>query len=177
MKNRIISIITVIMISSVTLSSGLHFVMAEDNVITNETSNSVNTLSINEQKEQVAEELQKAEEQLSYVQGELSESIIQIQELDDRIQGYQEKLDEVNSKYQEPVVLFCRQRRLQAQKILKTQQSAAGCLLPSHQRYLSGKYQSPLHLLKCVHVMRLPVLQPAFPLHEPKFRKQNRRPV
>lgn len=102
MRNRIISTALVIIISAFTLSSSLYFVMAEDNVITNASeNNNVNTLSLNEQKEQVEEELQKAQEQLSYVQGELTEAVIQIQELDDRIREYQEKLDEVNSKYQE----------------------------------------------------------------------------
>ena len=107
MKNKIVSTIVLIIVAILIISSSLNFVLAEDitnseeNVVSNETSNSVNTLSLNEQKEQVTQELEKAEEQLTYVQGELSDAVIQIQELDDRIKEYQKQLDEVNAKYQE----------------------------------------------------------------------------
>ena len=107
MKNKIVSTIVLIIVAILIISSSLNFVLAEDNtnsvenVVSNETSNSVNTLSLNEQKEQVTQELEKAEEQLTYVQGELSDAVIQIQELDDRIKEYQKQLDEVNANYQE----------------------------------------------------------------------------
>ena len=107
MKNKIVSTIALIIVAILIISSSLNFVLAEDitnseeNVVSNETSNSVNTLSLNEQKEQVTQELEKAEEQLTYVQGELSDAVIQIQELDDRIKEYQKQLDEVNANYQE----------------------------------------------------------------------------
>ena len=107
MKNKIVSTIVLIIVAILIISSSLNFVLAEDitnseeNVVSNETSNSVNTLSHNEQKEQVTQELEKAEEQLTYVQGELSDAVIQIQELDDRIKEYQKQLDEVNANYQE----------------------------------------------------------------------------
>lgn len=106
MKNKIVSTIALLIVVTLILSSSLYFVKAEDNINTNESNNTtdnntVNTLSLNEQKEQVEEELKKAEEQLSYVQGELSEAVIQIQELDDKIQEYQKQLDEVNAKYKE----------------------------------------------------------------------------
>ena len=107
MKNKIVSTIALIIVAILIISSSLNFVLAEDNTnsvengIRNETSNSVNTLSLNEQKEQVTQELEKAEEQLTYVQGELSDAVIQIQELDDRIKEYQKQLDEVNANYQE----------------------------------------------------------------------------
>ena len=98
MKNKIVSTVILLIVAILILSSSLHFVMAEDNTISNDT---VNTLSLNEQKEQVEQELEKAEEQLTYVQGELSDAVIQIQKLDDRIQEYQKQLDEVNATYQE----------------------------------------------------------------------------
>ena len=103
MKNKIAT--------TLILSSCLYFVKAEDNVsngentvsneVTNQTSNTVNTLSLNEQKEQVAEELAKAEEQLTYVQDELSEAVVQLQKMDDKINEYQASLDEVSRKYEE----------------------------------------------------------------------------
>lgn len=101
MKNKIVSTVILLIVAILILSSSLHFVMAKDNTISNDTTNTVNTLSLNEQKEQVEQELEKAEEQLTYVQGELSDAVIQIQKLDDRIQEYQKQLDEVNATYQE----------------------------------------------------------------------------
>ena len=108
MKNKIVSTIAVLILTTLTLSSCLYFVRAEDNVETNETvannnqtSNSVNTLSLNEQKEQVSEELAKAEEQLTYVQEELSKAVVDLQKMDDKINEYQATLDQVNSQYEE----------------------------------------------------------------------------
>lgn len=107
MRNKIARTITVLILTTLILSSCLYFVRAaEDTDIlsenTNETSNNtVNSLSLNEQKEQVEEELAKAEEQLTYVQEELSEAVVQLQEMDDRINEYQATLDQVNSQYEE----------------------------------------------------------------------------
>lgn len=108
MKNKIVSTIAVLILTTLILSSCLYFVRAEDNVETNETvannnqtSNSVNTLSLNEQKEQVSEELAKAEEQLTYVQEELSKAVVDLQKMDDKINEYQATLDKVNSQYEE----------------------------------------------------------------------------
>ena len=108
MKNKIVSTIAVLILTTLILSSCLYFVRAEDNVETNETvannnqtSNSVNTLSLNEQKEQVSEELAKAEEQLTYVQEELSQAVVDLQKMDDKINEYQATLNQVNSQYSE----------------------------------------------------------------------------
>ena len=107
MKNKIVSTIVVLILTTLILSSCLYFVRAEDNVISNEnslnnkTSNSVNTLSLNEQKEQVSEELAKAEEQLTYVQEELSKAVVDLQKMDDKINEYQATLNQVNSQYSE----------------------------------------------------------------------------
>ncbi len=111
MKNKIVSTISVLIITTLILSSCLYFVKAEDNIannemqennaLQNETNNTVNTLSLSEQKEQVEQELQKAQEQLTYVQEELSDSIIELQQMDDKINEYQNTLNEVNTKYQE----------------------------------------------------------------------------
>ena len=135
MKNKIVSTIALLILTTLILSSCLYFVKAEDNVVTNETqnneenqNNTVNTLSLNEQKEQVEQELQKAEEQLTYVQDELSESIVQLQEMDDKINEYQASLDEVNSQYEE-----LQKRVEESEKQLAEAQ---------------GKYDKKLNLLK-----------------------------
>ena len=107
MRNKIARTITVLILTTLILSSCLYFVRAAEDTATlsentNETSNNtVNSLSLNEQKEQVEEELAKAEEQLTYVQEELSEAVVQLQEMDDRINEYQATLDQVNSQYEE----------------------------------------------------------------------------
>ena len=108
MKNKIVSTIAVLILTTLILSSCLYFVRAEDSVGTienaienNQASNSVNTLSLNEQKEQVSEELAKAEEQLTYVQEELSKAVVDLQKMDDKINEYQTTLNQVNSKYSE----------------------------------------------------------------------------
>lgn len=108
MKNKIVSTITLLLVTTLILSSCLTFVKAEDNEISNDIENNnqtqdenkVNTLSLNEQKEQVEKELQKAQEQLEYVQDELGDTISNIQKLDDRINQYQRELDKVNLEYQ-----------------------------------------------------------------------------
>ena len=108
MKNKIVSTIAALILTTLILSSCLYFVSAEDSVGTNETvtennqtTNTVNTLSLNEQKEQVSEELAKAEEQLTYVQEELSKAVVDLQKMDDKINEYQTTLNQVNSKYSE----------------------------------------------------------------------------
>lgn len=107
MRNKIARTITVLILTTLILSSCLYFVRAAEDTATlsentNEISNNtVNSLSLNEQKEQVEEELVKAEEQLTYVQEELSEAVVQLQEMDDKINEYQATLDQVNSQYEE----------------------------------------------------------------------------
>ena len=107
MRNKIARTITVLILTTLILSSCLYFVRAaEDTATLNEntneiSNNTVNSLSLNEQKEQVEEELAKAEEQLTYVQEELSEAVVQLQEMDDKINEYQATLDQVNNQYEE----------------------------------------------------------------------------
>lgn len=101
MNNKIVSTIAIIIVTTLILSSCLTFVKAEDDTISNESE--VNTLTLNDQVNQVQEELKNAEEQLEYVQEELGEFVVQIQEMDDKINEYQKQLDDINKKYQELV--------------------------------------------------------------------------
>lgn len=107
MKDKIVSTIIVLLVTTLILSFCLTFVEAEDNEISNDIANNqmqnenkVNSLSLNEQKEQVEKELEKAQEQLEYVQDELGDTISNIQRLDDKISQYQMELDKVNVEYQ-----------------------------------------------------------------------------
>ena len=99
MNKRIVSIISIILVTTLIISSCLTFVKAEENNI-NE-NKVTNTLTLDEQKNQVEEELKKAEEQLEYVQEELGDAVFQIQQMEDKINGYQKELDDVNRKYRE----------------------------------------------------------------------------
>lgn len=64
-----------------------------------EQTNSVKSLTLNEQKNQVQEQLNNANDQLSYVEDELSEKMMSIQKIEDRISEYKSKLDKVNGEY------------------------------------------------------------------------------
>lgn len=100
-KNRIISSIIIIFI----ILNVYYSVLADENITNenklNENSTENRTLTLQEQQNQVKENLNNANIQLQYVENELTSSLIQVQKLQDRIDQYQAKLDEVNEKYQE----------------------------------------------------------------------------
>lgn len=99
-KNRIISSIIIIFI----ILNVYYSVLADENITNenklNENSTENRTLTLQEQQNQVKENLNNANTQLQYVENELTSSLIQVQKLQDRIDQYQAKLDEVNEKYQ-----------------------------------------------------------------------------
>ena len=99
-KNRIISSIIIIFI----ILNVYYSVLADENITNenklNENSTENRTLTLQEQQNQVKENLNNANIQLQYVENELTSSLIQVQKLQDRIDQYQAKLDEVNEKYQ-----------------------------------------------------------------------------
>ena len=98
-KNRIISSIIIIFI----ILNVYYSVLADENITNenklNENSTENRTLTLQEQQNQVKENLNNANIQLQYVENELTSSLIQVQKLQDRIDQYQAKLDEVNEKY------------------------------------------------------------------------------
>lgn len=74
----------------------------EDNSTENtESNNTVRALTLQEQRNQVEEQLSTASDQLTYVQGELSNKMMTIQNLEDKIDSYQTQLEEVNKNYTE----------------------------------------------------------------------------
>lgn len=99
-KNRIISSIIIIFI----ILNVYYSVLADENITNenklNENSTENRTLTLQEQQNQVKENLNNANIQLQYVENELTSSLIQVQKLQDRIDQYQAKLDEINEKYQ-----------------------------------------------------------------------------
>lgn len=61
--------------------------------------NTIKPLTLQEQKNVVADNLTKANEQLSYVQNELSQAVVKIQDLQDKINGYESTLAQINVQY------------------------------------------------------------------------------
>lgn len=102
MNNKKKRIITIVMLFIIILTFIRTVFADENNTIENEVTNEISnkTLTLKEQQEQVKKHLEEAKEQLQYVESELSTSIMQIQSLEDRINDYQKKLDEVNEKYE-----------------------------------------------------------------------------
>jgi len=96
-KQKIYSTLMIILI----ILSFASNIFAEENQTNEENSstNSVKTLSLEEQKNQVQEQLAEANDQLTYVQDELSSKLINIQNLEEKISNYQKQLSDVNAKY------------------------------------------------------------------------------
>ena len=96
MKKKIFSIILIILI----LQYFCVFVFANDSItneITNNTTNSI-TDDLEKQKEDVENKIEEANPQLEYVQGELSNTMLKVQETEDKILKYQKEVDELGEK-------------------------------------------------------------------------------
>lgn len=91
MKRKLISIFLVVVL----LQYFYSFVFAEN--ITNE--ESVNEQKdLNEMNQEVTEQINQANTKLEYVQSELSNTMIQVQELEDKILGYQKEMTGLSDK-------------------------------------------------------------------------------
>lgn len=96
MKKKIVSLILIILI----LQYFCIFVFANDSItneITNSTTNSI-TDDLEKQKEDVENKIEEANTQLEYVQGELSNTMLKVQETEDKILKYQKEVDELGEK-------------------------------------------------------------------------------
>ena len=96
MKKKIFSIILIILI----LQYFCVFVFANDSItneITNNTTNSI-TDDLEKQKKDVENKIEEANTQLEYVQGELSNTMLKVQETEDKILKYQKEVDELGEK-------------------------------------------------------------------------------
>jgi peptidoglycan hydrolase CwlO-like protein len=69
-----------------------------NNVVSNET-NEVRPLTLEEQKQQVADAIKNANNKLSYVDGEISQTMIEIQTLNDQIATYKANQEKTNADY------------------------------------------------------------------------------
>lgn len=90
--------ICILFVSALTVFGSNDTNLTNNNVISEET-NQVRSLTLSEQKNQVIEAIAATNERLSYVSGELSDTAIEIQSLNDKISGYQLELDKVNKEY------------------------------------------------------------------------------
>ena len=103
LKNKTISIVLLIMIIFIFINSTYadeqNNIEQSNEILNNDTSNAVNNetsnnkiLSFKEQQEQVKENLNVAKEKLEFVEDELSTTLLQIQNLEQRISEEQTKL-------------------------------------------------------------------------------------
>ena len=63
------------------------------------TINEIKPLTLQQQRNAVADNLTKANEQLAYVQNELSQAVLKIQDLQDKINGYESTIAKINAEY------------------------------------------------------------------------------
>lgn len=94
MKRKIISIILIILIFQYFCT----FVFAE-NSITNETINNIaNENSLEEQKQEVEDKIDETTGKLEYLQTELSATMIRVQEIEDKVLGYENDVQELGTQ-------------------------------------------------------------------------------
>lgn len=96
MKKKIVSLILIFLI----LQYFCVFVFANDSV-TNEITNSVTnniTDELEKQKEEVEDKLKEANLELEYVQGEMSDTMLKVQETEDKILKYKKEVAELGEK-------------------------------------------------------------------------------
>ena len=96
MKKKIVSLILIFLI----LQYFCVFVFANDSV-TNEVTNSVTnniTDELEKQKEEVEDKLKEANLELEYVQGEMSDTMLKVQETEDKILKYKKEVAELGEK-------------------------------------------------------------------------------
>ncbi len=96
MKKKIVSLILILLI----LQYFCIFVFANDSV-TNEVTNSVTnniTDELEKQKEEVEDKLKEANLELEYVQGEMSDTMLKVQETEDKILKYKKEVAELGEK-------------------------------------------------------------------------------
>ena len=90
--------IAILFFSALTVFGSNETNLTNNNVISAD-DNQVRPLTLSEQKNQVQEAIAATNERLSYVSGELSDTAIEIQSLNDKIDGYKIELDKVNKEY------------------------------------------------------------------------------
>ena len=94
MKRKIISIILIILIFQYFCT----FVFAE-NSITNQTTNNIaNENSLEEQKQEVEDKIDETTGKLEYLQTELSATMIRVQEIEDKVLGYENDVQELGTQ-------------------------------------------------------------------------------
>ena len=88
------TVILLVMILTIT-----PFSYAENETNDNASTNEIRPLTLQEQRDQVKEELEKASSQLTYVENELSKDVIEISKMEDEIAGFEAELKKINEQY------------------------------------------------------------------------------
>ena len=91
MKRKVISVMLVILL----LQYFCSFVFAQNNIdVTNKNANQ----TLSEMQQQVTEQLDEANTKLEYVQGELSTTLLKVQELEDKVLEYKKEMEDLGGK-------------------------------------------------------------------------------
>ena len=94
MKKKLVSIVLIIVL----LQCFCIFAFAENetasNVISNEITDNI-TNELNEQKQQVDEKLEQTNTKLEYVQEELTDSLLRVQEIEDKVLSYEKEVNDL----------------------------------------------------------------------------------
>ena len=94
MKKKIISIILIFIL----LQSFCIFVFAEDSQTNEITNATTNETSLEDQKQEVDDKIEKTNTELEYVQDELSATMLKVQELQDKIMAYESDIEELGNQ-------------------------------------------------------------------------------
>lgn len=101
MKKKILTIIiTILILVYFSINVFSENEIANNEVISNVLENVENSMTLEEQKQEVENKLAESSNRLEYVQGELTTSVQKIQELDDQINEYQKQYEELRQQVQ-----------------------------------------------------------------------------
>lgn len=94
MKKKLVSIVLIIVLLQCFCIFAFAENETESNVISNEITDNI-TNELNEQKQQVDEKLEQTNTKLEYVQEELTDSLLRVQEIEDKVLSYEKEVNDL----------------------------------------------------------------------------------
>lgn len=97
MKKKLVSIVLIIVLLQCFCIFAFAENETESNVISNEITDNI-TNELNEQKQQVDEKLEQTNTKLEYVQEELTDSLLRVQEIEDKVLSYEKEVNNLGTQ-------------------------------------------------------------------------------
>lgn len=97
MKKKLVSIVLIIVLLQCFCIFAFAENETESNVISNEITDNI-TNELNEQKQQVDEKLEQTNTKLEYVQEELTDSLLRVQEIEDKVLSYEKEVNDLGAQ-------------------------------------------------------------------------------